>query len=59
MTARWHNVPLRPRGADRCGVFIRACAARLDSRMAGAGGSGALRAIRAVSSASRGRVLAL
>lgn len=59
MIAEWRSSHLRPRGADWSGVLIRAYAVRLDDRIGGVGGSAVLRAIRAVSSASRARGLAL
>lgn len=59
MTGRWQPSKLRPRGADSSGVFIRAYSVRVDARLGGVGGSAVLRAIRAVSSASRARALVL
>jgi hypothetical protein len=59
MTDGRHSTHLRPRGADWSGVLIRAYTACLDDRIDGVGGSAVLRAIRAVSSASRARGLAL
>jgi hypothetical protein len=55
MTGEWLPEQLRPRGADWSGVFIRAYSAHVDARLGGVGGSAVLRAIRAVSSASRAR----
>lgn len=59
MSAEWRSLHPRLRGAVRSGVLIRAYAVRLDDRIGGVGGSAVLRAIRAVSSASRARGLAL
>lgn len=50
---------LRTRGADWRGVRLRVCGVRVDTRLGGVGGSAVLRAIRAVSSASRARGRAL
>jgi hypothetical protein len=55
MTGEWQPDHIRPRGADWSGVLIRAYSARVDARLGGVGGSAVLRAIRAVSSASRAR----
>ena len=59
MTGEWQTCSVRARGADISGVFIRVRGPRLDRRLGGVGGSAALRAIRAVSSASRARALEL
>ncbi len=59
MTGEWQPFRLRPRSADWNGVFIRAYSARVDARLGGVGDSAVLRAIRAVSSASRARGLVL
>lgn len=59
MTVTRQSLHLRPRGADWSGVLIWAYTACLDDRIGGVGGSAVLRAIRAVSSASRARGLAL
>jgi hypothetical protein len=55
----WQPNYLRPRGANYCGVLIQAYTVRVDDRQGGVGGSAVLRAIRAVSSASRARGQAL
>jgi hypothetical protein len=47
------------RGAHLSGVHIQVLATSLDDRCGGVGGSAVLRAIRAVSSASHTRALAL
>jgi hypothetical protein len=59
MIAEWRSTHQRPWGADWSGVLIRVYAVGLDDRISGVGGSAVLRAIRAVSSASRARGLAL
>lgn len=59
MIAEWQSSHLRPRGADWSGVLIRVFTVCLDDRICGVGGSAVLRAIRAVSSASRARSLSL
>lgn len=51
----WQPNHQRPRGANYCGVQIQAYNLRVDTRLGGVGGSAVLRAIRAVSSASRAR----
>jgi asparagine synthetase B (glutamine-hydrolysing) len=55
MIAERMSSHLRPRGADWSGVLIWAYTVHLDDRIGGVGGSAVLRAIRAVSSASRAR----
>lgn len=55
MIGEWRPDHQRLWGADWSGVFIQACCACLDGRLGGVGGSAVLRAIRAVSSASRVR----
>lgn len=59
MNPWWRSTCQHPRGAARSGVWIRVTPVRLDDRISGVGGSAVLRAIRAVSSASRARGLAL
>lgn len=59
MIAERQSSHLRPRGADWSGVLIRVDTTRLDDRIGGVGGSAVLRALRAVSSASRARARGL
>ncbi|HMQ32733.1 MAG TPA: hypothetical protein PKD53_18520 [Chloroflexaceae bacterium] len=54
MTRTWQPNHLRPRAAWS-DVHIRAYSLRVADRLGGVGGSAVLRAIRAVSSASRAR----
>jgi hypothetical protein len=55
----WHSLRHPVRGAHLSGVHIQVLATSLDDRCGGVGGSAVLRAIRAVSSASHTRALAL
>lgn len=55
MIRTWQPNNLRARAAAWSDVHIRAYSLRVDARLGGVGGSAVLRAIRAVSSASRAR----
>lgn len=59
MTGRWHSANLALHSAEWSGAALQGYAVRLDDRCGGIGGSAVLRAIRAVSSASRARGLTL